>query len=91
MNDDDQFFFIPEQIEEWRQLFLPMNVDPPDYSWTWQEMEGDLTSAIARERDEHFWPHKKGCPACGSDAYVGFARVECSNGGCQNWFHREGM
>lgn len=47
--------------------------------------------ALAGAHDDHFWPHKGGCPLCGSDAYVGFVRVECSNGGCGNFFHREGM
>ena len=47
--------------------------------------------AICEDHDTHFWPHKNGCPVCGSDAYVGFSRVECSNTRCQNWFYREGM
>lgn len=47
--------------------------------------------AICKDHDNHFWPHKNGCPVCGSDAYVGFSRVECSNTHCQNWFYREGM
>lgn len=47
--------------------------------------------AIAKYHDDHFWPHKNGCPVCGSDAYVGFMRVECSNGGCQNFVWKEGM
>lgn len=34
--------------------------------------------------DDHRWPHKNGCPLCGSDAYVGFDSVECSNGSCSN-------
>lgn len=47
--------------------------------------------AIAKDHDDHFWPHKGGCPMCGSDAYVGFAHVECSNGGCRNFVWKEGM
>lgn len=47
--------------------------------------------AICEDHDKYFWPHKNGCPMCGQDAYVGFSHVECSNSGCQNWFHREGM
>lgn len=49
------------------------------------------TEEVARAHDDHFWPHRKGCPTCGSDAYVGFVRVECSNGGCTNFVHRPGM
>lgn len=43
---------------------------------------------LCREIDEAQWqarwPHKGGCPLCGSDAYVGFASVDCSNGSCVN-------
>jgi len=49
------------------------------------------TEVMARAHDDHFWPHRNGCPLCGSDAYVGFVRVECSNGNCGNFVHREGM
>lgn len=34
--------------------------------------------------DINKWPHKKGCPVCGADAYVGLYSVSCSNEGCQN-------
>lgn len=47
--------------------------------------------AVCEDHDSHFWPHKGGCPLCGSDAYVGFALVECSRTSCGNWHHREGM
>lgn len=39
---------------------------------------------LNRMHDEYRWPHKGGCPLCGSDAYVGFDSVECSNGSCSN-------
>lgn len=42
------------------------------------------TDRIAKAHDDHMWPHKNGCPLCGADAYVGFASVKCSNGGCKN-------
>ena len=44
-----------------------------------------------KEDDDCFWPHKNGCPICGSDAYVGFDRVECSLSSCQNFVERGGM
>lgn len=47
--------------------------------------------ALCQQHDDYFWPHKGGCPACGHDAYVGFASVECCNIHCQNWHYREGM
>lgn len=46
---------------------------------------------MCRQHDDHFWPHKNGCPLCGSDAYIGFDRVECCRATCQNWHYREGM
>jgi hypothetical protein len=69
--------------------------DPTDPNFTWAFGDAgvdespakppDASDDIARRRDEHFWPHKGGCPICGSDAYVGFSSVECSNGGCPNF------
>lgn len=55
-----------------------------------ESLDGE-TEALASDHDDYFWPHKGGCPVCGSDAYVGFASVECSNGSCSNFVHRAGM
>lgn len=53
--------------------------------------QADEFDAMCQARDDYFWPHKNGCPACGSDAYVGFAKVECSMSTCQNFVWKAGM
>lgn len=63
----------------------------PDVSSDRSDVLNPETEDIAKAHDDYFWPHKEGCSICGSDAYVGFATVECSNTHCQNWRHREGM
>lgn len=47
--------------------------------------------AMCAAHDDYFWPHKNGCPLCGSDAYVGFSTVECSMLSCTNFVWKRGM
>lgn len=47
--------------------------------------------AMCEAHDTYFWPHKNGCPLCGSDAYVGFTAVECSMSSCKNFVWKAGM
>lgn len=42
-------------------------------------LDGDSCHAFSDK-----YPHVKGCLDCGSDAYVGFSRVDCSNVRCKN-------
>lgn len=65
--------------------------DVSDFADIDGESLDEETEALAKDHDDYFWPHKGACPVCGSDAYVGFASVECSNGRCSNFVHREGM
>jgi hypothetical protein len=82
-------------------LLKPRTFDATPIKSLWDVHDGITTApydspdpqldVICEEHDRHFWPHKNGCPACGHDAYVGFAIVECCNTHCRNHVWREGM
>ena len=64
---------------------------PEDFYLPFREQCDRQLDEMCRQHDDYFWPHKSGCPLCGSDAYVGFSTVECCMSTCKNFVSKPGM